>query len=158
MKKILVFLLVTVMMLSFAMPTFAEGDEVAAVKTAIDAVDTALNNGSDFEALKDAMAGFGGLLDAFNEFGEAELTELAALWGEADAEAAFNKVFMVWYNANIVRKFGGVYNGYTSDSNVETAKEFVDFYNDVFNDPDEELKGLIRSFFADADAEMNMFP
>ena len=152
-KKIAVFLIVTILVIAFAVPAFAEEDEVAAVKAAFDDVTAALD-ARDLAALKAAAAVFEGHLDAYNEFGEEEFLELAALMGEAGAEEVFYKILGTWINANVVMTFGDHYNNYKNDANAGTAAAYVDYYNSLF-DPeyyDEELCALVKEFFADAEA------
>lgn len=98
----------------------------------------------------EAYDGFEAVLDIFNELTEEELGELAVLMGVENGEAAWNKIFIDWINANLVKELGAVYDEYNSDPNTDTARAFVDKYESILNDTGfltDDDKAVILAFF-----------
>lgn len=107
---------------------------VSEVQTAFDKFSEIMND-ENFE-LNDQMA-----------------ADLFALMGCTEEEY-FSNIISVIINGGVILETANVYDAFLADKNKETAQELVDMYDSIFNDPeyvDEELRELVRNFFADID-------
>lgn len=110
----------------------------------------ALEIGFYDEDFVNACKNFEAVLDVFNELTEEEFADLAVMLGVADGEEAFNVILSDWINANLALELGALYDAYLNDPTVETAAEFVEYYETLLNDTDlltEEDKAVILTAF-----------
>lgn len=69
-----------------------------------------------------------------------------------DGEEALWLILGDWIHTNVILEMNNVMNAYLDKPTTETAKAFVEYYDAVFNDSDEELKELVQDFFSGIDA------
>lgn len=124
---------------------------VEAVYNAFVPVKTALAGGN-IDELKTAASGFEEILDIYDGLEEEQFDQLAEKLGLSSGEAAFNEVFGVWFDTNIVLEMGARYQDYRNISSKEYASKLVEYYKEVFKKFDDEaLKTLVRTHIPDID-------
>ncbi len=112
----------------------------------------------DFDTLSNSLEEFDKVVDIFNGLSESDLEALGSLMG-CTGEEAFSAVQDISINANVVARMGIYYTDYANEQNRLNAVPFVEYYEDVFNDPyfvDSELRELVREFFWDIDSLYEM--
>ena len=181
MKKMLKGILLLSLILGLAVPVYAtegqnadqqapEGNgnaeisaDVQAVYDAYQQVSAALESKS-MDALKDSVAAMEEVTDIFNGMmypeegqeaeAEAALEDLAGLMGMS-AEDACSAVFSDYVNASVVVNMAGYYDAYISAPGVDTASDWVEQYDYIYNDPDyadETLQTLVTAFIPEGTA------
>lgn len=121
--------------------------DVQAVYNAYVAVQNALDS-QDIQLLKTAAEGFEAVLDAFNDFDEAELSTFGTLLGTT-AEDAFLTVLSDWIDTNVILTAEQLREAYLDTPSGETALELVEYY--TLLSEDDQWRALVKSFIADID-------
>lgn len=130
-------------------------DDIMAVYNAYMDLESYLQFGY-VEDLAVAVENFYEVVDIYNEFTEGELDILATLIGLENGEEAYSVILSDWINANVIMEMNNVYEAYLNDPTLDTAKEFVEYYDAIYNDPDyvdEELREMVYNFFFTIDED-----
>lgn len=129
-------------------------DNAKTIYNSFSSVQSAMES-MDIEGLKTAVEDFYSNMDLYNNLTEEEKEELAVLFEQKGAAEVFDMILSDWITANVIVQTDEIYTAYISNPNQETAKEFVEYYDSIFNDPDsadEEQQALISTFFMDIEA------
>ncbi len=88
--------------------------------------------------------------DVLNALTDEELEDLAALIGAEDGEAAKEQVAKYGLYLNTILEVEEVYQAYLADPTADTAKAFIEKYDAIYsNGENEELQELVKYFYMD---------
>ena len=101
--------------------------------------------GGDMESVQAAAEA---LVDPMNEISEEQMEGLAEIF-DAEAEEAMTTVLDVFIRANVYVDFCKKFTAFSDDCNGKTAKEFVEYYDSIYNEDyeDEALEQLIADHY-----------
>lgn len=102
--------------------------------------------GGAVEALTEAVEAF---VEPFNDITEEQAEGLGEIF-ETDAETAVSEMLSNYIRANVYLDFCKKFTAFSDNASGETAKEYVEYYDSIFNDPDfddEEIEQLINDHY-----------